>query len=144
MARTAMILSGLKLWGDAIQWAAYTKNRIPHKTLGKSPIETLIGKGDRSNLRPFGQRVMIHLYKEERGNDRMAPRATEARITGYTATHGTYQVVTTTGKRKVAKNPRPIDQLKEDSDGEENSEWPIKPVQDLEDIANGNQGRNYG
>ena len=68
MARTAMISAGVKgLWGDAIQWAAYTKNRIPHKTLKQAPIEALLGKRvDRSNLRPFGQKVLIHLYKEER------------------------------------------------------------------------------
>ena len=148
---TAMISAGVKgLWGDAIQWAAYTKNRIPHKTLGKAPIEVLLGKpiyqDIRSNLRPFGQRVMIHVYKEER-SDRMAPRAIKARITGYTATHGTYQVVTITGRRRIAKNPKPIDQsYNSESDGEEEntSEWPTKPVQDLEDIANGKQGRNYG
>ena len=144
MARTAMIASGVKLWGDAIQWAAYTKHRIPHKTLKQSPIEALLGKQPniRTNLRPFGQRVMIHLYKEER--DRMAPRAIEPRKARYTATHGVYQVVTSTGKRRITKNPRPIDQLKDDSDGEENSEWPTKPIQDLEDIAKGHQGRNYG
>ena len=88
---------------------------------------------------------MIQLYKEER--DRMEPRAQEARIIGYTATYGVYQVITTTGKRKLAKNPRTIDQSKEDSDEEEEaraSEWPTKPVQDLEDIADGRQGRNYG
>ena len=146
IARTAMIGSGVQLWGDAIQWAAYTKNRIPYKTLGKSPIEALIGRNDRSNLRPFGQKVMIHLYKEER--DRMAPRAVEARIIGYTATYGVYQVITTTGKRKIAKNPRPIDQIREDSDGEEEPEWPNnnpidKAVEDLEDIADGQPGRNY-
>ena len=61
MARTAMISAGVKgLWGDAIQWAAYTKNRIPHKSLRQSPVEALLGKGDRSNLRPFGQKVMHH------------------------------------------------------------------------------------
>ena len=76
MARTAMIGSRVKLWGDAIQWAAYTKNRIPHKTLGKSHMEALVGRGDRSNLCPFGQRVMIPTYKEER-NNRMAPIAQE-------------------------------------------------------------------
>ena len=88
---------------------------------------------------------MIHVYKEERP-DRMAPRAIEARIIGYTATHGTYQVITATGKRSIAKNPRTIDQTKEhDNDGDEDtSEWPTKPVQDLEDIADGRQGRNYG
>ena len=148
MARTVMISAGIKgLWGDAIQWAAYTKNRIPHKALnGKSPLEILTRKIiDRTNLRPFGQRVMIHVYKEERP-DRMTPRALEARIVGYTATYGVYQVMTTTGRRKVAKNPRPLDQFKEDSDDEieRNDEWPTKPVQDLEDIANGKPGRNYG
>ena len=57
MARNAMIAAGLKgLWGDAIQWAAYTKNRVPHKALNnKSPIKILLNKTvDRSNLRPFG------------------------------------------------------------------------------------------
>ena len=147
MARTAIIAAGTKgLWGDAIQWAAYTKNRIPHKTLGKTPVEALFGKTvDRSNLRPFGQQVMVHLYKDQRtGKDRMAARAVKARLIGYTKTHGTYQTILDSGKRVLAKNPRPIDQLKEDSDGEENSEWPTKPVQDLEDIADGKQGRNYG
>ena len=83
---------------------------------------------------------MVHLYKEER--DRMAPRAQEARIIGYTATYGVYQVITATGKRKVAKKPIPINQ--EDSDEEDTSEWPTKPMQDLEDIAAGRQGQNYG
>ena len=41
-----MIAAGLKgLWGDAIQWAAYTKNRVPHRTLnGQSPIEILLNR----------------------------------------------------------------------------------------------------
>ena len=146
MARTAMISSELRSWGDAIQWAAYTKNRIPHKSVQKTPIEALLGKIEniRSNLRPFGQKVMIHVYKEDRP-DRMAPRAIEARIIGYTATYGTYQVITTTGKRKIAKNPRAIYQSNEnDSEEEDTSEWLTKPVQDLEDIADGKTGRNYG
>ena len=42
IARTAMLAASLKLWGDAIQWAAYTKNQIPHKALtnGKNPTKT--------------------------------------------------------------------------------------------------------
>ena len=149
MARTAMISAGVKgLWGDAIQWAAYTKNRIPHKSLkeSKSPVEILFNKpANRSNLRPFGQRVMVHIYKDQRGGDRMAARAVPARVVGYTKTHGTYQVISDTGKRALAKNPQPIDQTEKDSDGEEeSSEWPTKPAQDLEDIAEGRPGRNYG
>ena len=147
MARTAMISAGVKgLWGDAIQWAAYTKNRLPHKSLKnlKSPVETLFNKpANRSNLRPFGQKVMIHIYKDQRGGDRMAARAIPARIVGYTKTHGTYKVISDTGKRTLAKNPQPVEQTNEDSE-EESPEWPRKPIQDLEDIANGRPGRNYG
>ena len=67
MARTAMLSAGLKgLWGDAIQWAAYTKNRVPHRAVkNKSPIEVLLKKEkiSRDNLRPFGQKVMADVYK---------------------------------------------------------------------------------
>ena len=145
MARTVMIAAGVKgLWGDAIQWAAYTKNRIPHKTLGISPIEALFNKEvNRSNLRPFGQAIMIHLYQDQRtGKDRMATWATKARLIGYTKTHGIYQTILESGKRILAKDPKPVDKDKEETEG--NPEWPTKPIQDLEDIADGRQGRNYG
>ena len=111
VARTAMIGAELKgLWGDAIKWAAYTKNRIPHKNLtNMTPAQVFLLKEvpTRSNLRPFGQRVMIHIYKDQRGG-RWAPRAQEARIIGYTETHGVYQVITPSGKRLISKDPRPI------------------------------------
>ena len=111
IARTAMIGAELKgLWGDAIKWAAYTKNRIPHENLtGMTPAQIFLLKEvpTRSNLRPFGQRVMIHIYKDQR-DGRWAPRAQEARIIGYTETHGVYQVITPTSKRLISKDPRPI------------------------------------
>ena len=110
MARTAMLLAGLKgLWGDAIQWAAYTKNRVPHRALNnKSPIEILLRqKVNRNNLRPFGQKVMAHIYKEL-GPTRMDPRAFECRIMQYTETYGIYLVVNHSGKRFLSKDPRPV------------------------------------
>ena len=124
MARTAMIAAELKeLSGDAIQWAAYTKNRVPHRTLkGKSPIEVLLNKPvNRNNLRPFGQRVMAHIYKEQR-ESRMAERAIECRIMQYTETHGIYLVVNQSGKRFLTKEPRPITTEEESSDNESESE----------------------
>ena len=114
MARTAMIAANMKgMWGDAIKWAAYTKNRIPHRSLeGLCPAEIFLSKeiADRRNLRPFGQKVMTHIYEENRGPDaRWAPRAQEARIIGYTETHGIYQAITATGKRvNTTKDPKPI------------------------------------
>ena len=117
ITRTAMIGAELKgLWGDAVKWAAYTKNRIPHENLtGMTPAQIFLLKEvpTRSNLRPFGQRVMIHIYKDQR-DGRWAPRAQEARIIGYTETHGVYQVITPTGKRLISKNPRPIKELPEE------------------------------
>ena len=111
IARTVMIGAQLKgLWGDAIKWAAYTKNRIPHENLtGMTPAQVFLLKEvpTRSNLRPFGQKVMVHIYKDQR-EGRWAPRAQEARIIGYTETHGVYQVITPTGKRLISKDPRPI------------------------------------
>ena len=112
IARTAMIGAQLKgLWGDAIKWAAYTKNQIPHENLtGMTPAQVFLLKEvpTRNNLRPFGQRVMIHIYKDQREGGQWAPRAQEARIIGYTETHGVYQVITPTGKRLISKDPRPI------------------------------------
>ena len=121
MARTAMIAAGLKgLWGDAIQWAAYTKNRVPHRALNnKSPIEILLNKEvERSNLRPFGQKVMAHQYKEQR--DRMDPRAIECRIMQYTETYGIYLVVNHSGKRFLSKDPRPVTEPESSEDESEN------------------------
>ena len=135
MARTAMIAAGLKgLWGDAIQWAVYTKHRVPHKTLGqnKSPIEVLLNKQiDRSNLRPFGQEVMAHIYKEQR-ESRMSERAIECRIMQYTETHGIYLVVNHSGKRFSSKDPRPIAEQEnsEDESEDELDNWK-DPVLDI-------------
>ena len=131
MARTAMIAAGLKgLWGDAIQWAAYTKNRVPHRALNnKSPIEILLNKKvNRDNLRPFGQKVMAHLYKEQR--DRMDPRAIECRIMQYTETHGVYLVVNHSGKRFLSKNPRPIQREENSESDEEPDNWK-DPIYDI-------------
>ena len=134
MARTAMISAGLKgLWGDAIQWAAYTKNRIPHKTLGnnQSLIEVLLNKGiNRDNLRPFGQKVMAHVYKEQR-DSRMSERAIECCIMQYTETHGIYLVVSHSGKRFLTKDPRPVTK-EESSDSEDEPEQLDKPFKPIE------------
>ena len=132
MARTAMISAGLKgLWGDAIQWAAYTKNRVPHRALnGKSPIEVLLNKKvNRDNLRPFGQKVMAHIYKEQR-ESRMSERAIECRIMQYTETYGIYLVINHSGKRFLSKDPRPV--IEDESSESENEPDNYKdPVFDI-------------
>ena len=104
MGRVALIAAGNwspGYWGDTAQWAAYTKNRVPHRSLNyKIPAETFLGtKINRGNLRPFGQKVTAHLYNEEK----LAPRATHACILGYTETYGIYQVISQPEKDSLPK-----------------------------------------
>jgi transposase InsO family protein len=142
MSRTAILGTNGGIpkgrWDKSSGWAAYTKNRIPHKTLnGKAPHEIMFPEKDiqnaRSNLRPFGQLVTCYNYDS---SDKLSPRNYEARITGYTATHGIYQVLTREGKHKLAKNPIAIqipneatssDESEIDEDGN-NSEPDIEPT----------------
>jgi len=129
MSQTALIAAKLPrgFWDRASNWAAYTKNRVPHKTLkGRTPIETLLGKDpvqERLNLRPFGQPVICFNYKVA-ASDKLAPRSYEARIIGYTSTFGKYWTIDKTGKQRLAKDPKPTQQattVPEDS-WEESSE----------------------
>jgi len=58
MSRIALLSANLLkgLWDKASEWAAHTKNRIPHKSLPRPPIEIMLGKDareERKNLRPL-------------------------------------------------------------------------------------------
>ena len=115
MSRTAIIATNgtlpKSIWDKASAWAAYTKNRVPHKSLkGKTPIELFLEKDPvkaRSNLRPFGQTVTCYDY-EVRASDKLAPRSWEGQLVGYTTSFGTYQVMTPSGAFKIVKNPVPV------------------------------------
>jgi hypothetical protein len=124
-------------WDKASGWSAYTKNRVPHKTLeGKSPLEILfLGKdihNERKNLRPFGQEVICFDYNV---TDKLSARSYEARIVGYTLTHRVYQVIDKNERQRVAKDPKPLNlteiessdySSEEDADNEPENNTPIK------------------
>jgi len=108
MSRTALISAGLPkgLWDKASDAMAYTKNRVPHKTLQeKTTIEVFLQKDpikERANLRLFGQKVIYYDYEV---TDKLSARSYEARIIGYTQTFGTYWVKKNDGSYKLAKSP---------------------------------------
>jgi len=115
---------------------AYTKNRVPHKTLqGKTPIEVFLQKDpikERANLRPFGQKVICYDYEV---TDKLSARSYEARIIGYTQTFGTYWVRKNDGSYKLAKSPTPvIEEPESDTEDEEEPEpeSPEPPVSENE------------
>jgi len=126
MNRTAIAASGMPKgeWGKVSKHSAYTKNRVPHKSLeGKTPVEVIFGKDarmERQNLRPFGQKVTCYDYET---TDKLSSRSYEGQIVGYTETHGTYWIKDQTGKSRLAKSPKPIDQtFSKDSSSDEEEE----------------------
>lgn len=134
MSRTNILGAGLpqSLWDKASSWAAYTKNRVPHKALaGKPPIEILLEqdpKMARTNLRPFPQKVTCYDY-ETKASDKLAPRSWDAHIVGYTTTFGTYQVATTSGTFQIANNPIPTKEegTEDVESGSEHENEPTEP-----------------
>jgi hypothetical protein len=86
------------LWAEAVNMAAYLKNRLPHKHLPSSttPFERFHGKRPTiSHLKPFGSKCYVHIREEERSSrSKHLPRAREAIIVGYTSSPKVYQVFT--------------------------------------------------
>jgi hypothetical protein len=86
------------LWADAVNMAAYLKNRLPHKHLPSSttPFERFHGKRPTiSHLKPFGSKCYVHIREEERSSgSKHLLRAREAIIVGYTSSSKVYRVFT--------------------------------------------------
>jgi hypothetical protein len=119
IARAATI--GAKMpkntWSDATQWATYTKNRMPHKTTGKDPIELLLKRdpaAERKNLRKYGEWVWVHDYT---ATGKHEPRAVKARIINYTNTYNVYWTIDAHGKRRLSKAPRPAQSEENEVEG---------------------------
>ena len=112
---------------EALQFATYTKNRIPHKALTtvKTLIEVLCPEtdimGERRNLRKFGEQVIVYDYGAK---DKLAARSHRGRIVGYTNTRGIYWTIRPTGKKELAKDPRPITPKPK--------EWELPIIQDTQ------------
>jgi transposase InsO family protein len=128
MNRTAILATNGGIpkgrWDTAAGWSAYTKNRVPYKTLdGKSPLEVLLPEKDiikaRENLRPFGQKVICFDYDV---TDKLLARSFEARMVGYTHTHGVYKVIDTSGKQRVVKDPKPVNESDNNSNSDSDEE----------------------
>ena len=75
------------LWIEAIAYAAYTKNRLPHAALDGDTPYARINNGVKptiSHLRPFGALCYAHIPAETRPSGKLTPRALESYFVGYT------------------------------------------------------------
>jgi transposase InsO family protein len=87
IARTGMTIfpNHPQLWSEAIYYACFTKNRLPHAALqGETPYFVYFGeKPELKNLRPFGSECYTHIPVESRSPGKLLPRALEGRFVGY-------------------------------------------------------------
>lgn len=95
MARTNLIDSELPqyLWAEAVAHAVYTKNRIPHTFIKKTPFEVFYGKKPHiGSLKYFGQKAYIHIPSEARiPGSKFQSRAQQAVLVGYSEKPGWYR-----------------------------------------------------
>ena len=87
MARCLLIQAGLenRFWGEAINTAAYLRNRAPSAALKNStPFEIFTGnKPDLSNLRVFGCIAYVHILKKNRS--KLDGKAMKCILVGYSS-----------------------------------------------------------
>jgi hypothetical protein len=83
------------LWAEAVNMAAYLKNRLPHKYLPSSTIPFKRFHSKRptiSHLKPFGSKCYVHIQEEEHSSgSKHLPRAREAIIVSYTSSPKVYR-----------------------------------------------------
>ena len=123
------------MWHYASAWSAYVKNRVPHKSLkGASPMKRMFPEtdleGQRSNLSKFGEKVTCFDYTV---TDTLSSRSFQGRISGYTHTHGVYQILDKNRAIKLAKNPRPIideEDINDQIGDQQSEEEPDDPIEE--------------
>lgn len=93
--RTLLLASKLpeELWAEAALTVVYTTNRTPSTTdPTKTKYELYFGyKPDVSNLRIFGQNVVVYIPKQKRAT-KWEPTGKIYRFVGYTDRHNTYRL----------------------------------------------------
>ncbi|KAH0602927.1 uncharacterized protein H6S33_007931, partial [Morchella sextelata] len=104
MVRCMIMDHPKSLCGEAYATAVYLKNRLPHSTLeGKTPFEALKGtKPTIQHLQPFGRKCYVHIPENSRpAGSKLAPRAYEGIIVGYSDSNKIYRIWIETQHRVI-------------------------------------------
>ena len=103
MARCLLTQAGLenRFWGEAINTAAYLRNRAPSAALKSStPFEIFTGnKPDLSNLRVFGCIAYVHILKKNRS--KMDGKASKCILVGYASEQKTWRLINLENKELI-------------------------------------------
>jgi hypothetical protein len=99
------------LWGEAYATAVYHKNRLPHSTLkGKTPFEALKGtKPSIQHLQAFSKKCYVQIPENSRpAGSKLAPRAYEEIIVGYSDSNKIYRICIGTQHRVIESRDVPF------------------------------------
>lgn len=94
MAICMLLDSGLdkRFWGEAVLTATYIQNRIPSRSVPKTPFEMSWGrKPDLDHMRVFGSPAYVHVPDVKRR--KMEPKAKRLTFLGYSMEHNGYRFV---------------------------------------------------
>lgn len=94
MATCMLVDAGLekRFWGEAILTATYLQNRLPSRSIGKTPYELWWGrKPDLSHLRVFGSEAFVHVPDTKR--KKMDSKARKLTFIGYAIEQKGYRFV---------------------------------------------------
>lgn len=92
MATCMLLDAGLdkRYWGEAVLTATYLQNRLPSRSVPKTPHELWWGrKPDLSHLRVFGSHAYVHVPDVKRS--KMDGKATKLVFVGYSLEHKGYR-----------------------------------------------------
>lgn len=108
MARCMLIGAGMhnRYWGEAVVTANYLQNRLPSRTLSRTPFEHLFGKKPLlSFIRPFGSDVYCHVPKEIR--TKLDEKAIRLKLVGYSEVTKGYRLLdVATGRIIISRDVR--------------------------------------
>lgn len=94
MATCMLLDSGLekRFWGEATMTATYLQNRLPSRSVAKTPYELWWGrKPDLSRVRVFGSEAYVHVPNVKRS--KLDTKARKLTFVGYSANHKAYRFV---------------------------------------------------
>ena len=128
MATCMLLDAGLekRFWGEAVLTATYLQNRLPSRSVQRTPYELWWGrKPDLSHVRVFGSEAFVHVPSVKRS--KMESKARKLTLVGYSMEHKAYRFVDrATNQITVSRDARFI----ELGNGSSSVEFPVVPEEE--------------
>ena len=134
MTRCMLVDSNLneKFWGEAVITATYIQNRLPSKSVEKTPYELWKGrKPNLKHLRVFGSKVFCYIPKEKR--TKLDEKAEEGIFVGYSDRTKGYRVYVPTMDKVILSRSVEFDETEKESKGAKENKIILEEIEEIND-----------